>query len=108
MHKSTWKRGESRVAALFHSKRKSLSGGGSKLTRSDSTHPKLFIECKHAKRHATWTLLDDAKPKAKAEGKSPVIALLRKGSPGAVLCVHTDDVANFVAAYLGVDGVTEL
>jgi len=25
-----------------------------------------------------------------------------------VLCVHTDDVANFVAAYLGVDGVTEL
>ena len=46
-------------------------------------------------------LLDDMKPKAKNERKAPVVALLRDGSPGAVLCVHTDDDKGGITIYHG-------
>ena len=41
-----WKDCEAEVAAVFGAYRKALSGGNSGETRSDSDHPRLFIETK--------------------------------------------------------------
>lgn len=99
MHRSTWKAGERRVASIFGSRRNPLSGGNSGVTRSDSRHDTLFIEAKHSKKHAVWTLHDATKVLAKKEKKIPVIALLRLNSPGVIFCVHSDSLDDFITAY---------
>ena len=43
----TWKKRESDVAHFFQGQRTPLSGGNSKITRSDVIHDELFIECIH-------------------------------------------------------------
>ena len=40
----TWKKRESNVADFFQGQRTPLSGGNSKITRSDVIHEDLFIE----------------------------------------------------------------
>ncbi len=96
----TWKRAEGRVAALFGARRQPLSGGSGRadLTRSDSTHPRLFVECKYRERHAARTLYDATKALARQEGKVPVLALIDKGRPGFLLCIHSDDLPAVAAA----------
>ncbi len=64
-----WKAFERRVAAFFKTERNALSGGNSKLTRSDTLHPELFIECKQRKRFAVIRLWDETKRLADAERK---------------------------------------
>jgi hypothetical protein len=95
----TWQQAEGRVASLFGAKRQPCSGssGRDDLTRSDSTHQTLFIETKLRARHEARALYDDARAKAKGESKVPVLALVTKGRPGALLCVHSDDLAAFAA-----------
>lgn len=99
-HRSSWKRRERQAAAIFGTTRNALSGGNSKLTRSDSLHDHLFVETKLAARHAVWTLYDETKPKARAEEKTPVITLCRKGSPGVIICVHSDDFEKVARIFL--------
>lgn len=91
-HRRTWQKGEQRVAAAFESKRNIGSGsmGRSDKTASDSTHPVLFIECKHRERHSAVSLWRDTAKKAKKEDKIPVIALLEKGKPGFWIMAHID------------------
>jgi hypothetical protein len=100
-HKSSWKKGEGRVAALFEARRQVLSGssGRDDLTRSDSTHPRLFIETKYRAQHAVRSLHDKTKPLARKEGKTTVLALIDKGRPGCLFCIHSDDMAAVVAEY---------
>jgi hypothetical protein len=86
-----WKAFERRVARFFGTERNALSGGNSKLTRSDSLHPKLFIECKQRKRFAAVRLWDDTKRLAHHENKTPVVCLSEKGRPGFWILVHSDD-----------------
>ena len=57
-----------------------LSGGNSKITRSDVIHDELFIECKLKKKHAVISLWDETKKLAEKEGKTPVVALCEKES----------------------------
>jgi hypothetical protein len=47
-HRSTWKRREREAARLFGAERQPLSGSGGRAdrTRSDSTHDRLFVECR--------------------------------------------------------------
>ena len=97
MHKSTWKQGESRFAKIFGTVRNALSGGNSKMTRSDSIHPELFLSSKHGKRHAIWTLYDEEKPKAVKENKIPVIGIHRMNSPGILIVIHSDDIQTVAA-----------
>jgi hypothetical protein len=75
MADAPWKRFERYVAGMFSSLRNSLSGGNSKLTRSDSTHPKLFISCKYTRHnHKTLRqLLGEERQKAKVEKKTAVL-----------------------------------
>lgn len=91
MSDKAWKQFERRVAAFFKTERNALSGGNSKLTRSDTLHPDLFIECKQRKKFAAVTLWDDTKRLANKENKTPVVCLSEKGRPGFWLLIHSDD-----------------
>jgi hypothetical protein len=57
-HRSSWKRRERNAAGLFGAQRQSLSGssGRADRTRSDSTHPSLFIETKFQAASTVRTL----------------------------------------------------
>ena len=91
MADKTWKAFERRVARFFGTERNALSGGKSKLTRSDSLHPKLFVEAKQRKRFAVVRLWDATKRLADREQKTPVVCLSEKGRPGFWILVHSDD-----------------
>ena len=99
-HKSTWKKSEGRIAALFGTTRTALSGGNGKLTRSDTHHPQLFIEAKLRESSATWNLFVETRKLAAKEGKLPILALARKHSKGALIVVHQDDLTRFARIYL--------
>jgi hypothetical protein len=97
----TWKKAEGRIAALFDARRQVLSGssGRDEATRSDTTHPRLFIEAKYRERHAVRSLFDATKALAQKEHKTPVVALIDKGRPGCLVCVHSDDLPSVVAEF---------
>lgn len=92
MSDKTWKRRERAVADLFGSVRTPLSGGSSRITRSDSLHPRLFVETKLRARHAVVTLWRAVATLAKQENKTPVLALTERGKPGVWLLIRSDDV----------------
>lgn len=94
--RSGWKKGESRVARFFGSERTPLSGGNSKITRSDSLHPRLYIETKMRVRHSVVTLWDDTRKKAMKEGKIPVVCLKEKNRGGTWILVHSSDLDKIV------------
>ena len=103
MADKTWKAFERRVARFFGTERNALSGGNSKLTRSDSLHPKLFVEAKQRQRFAVVRLWDATKRLADREQKTPVVCLSEKGRPGFWILVHSDHVATLDAAAAGQD-----
>lgn len=87
----TWKAFERTVASFFGSVRTALSGGNSKVTRSDTHHPDLYIECKYRARCSLHTLYEDTKKKAEAEGKIPILCTKQKNSTGFLVTVHSSD-----------------
>ena len=108
MHRGTWKAFERRIAKDWASVRNALSGGNSKLTRSDSLHPELFISCKHGKRSAFWTLYKEELPKAQAEDKTLILCLGNQSHEGYILAVHAGDLGKVVRAYLRAKGHSDL
>ena len=100
-HRRTWQKSEGRAADLFGCRRQigSGSGGREDETRSDSTHPTLFIESKMRDKHATRTLHDATRVLARKEGKTPVLALFDKARPGFLLVIHADDLAVVLAEF---------
>jgi len=89
----SWKAFERRVARFFNTERNALSGGNSKLTRSDTLHPDLFIECKQRKRFAAIRLWDQTRNLAIKEDKTPVICLSEKNRPGFWILVHSEELS---------------
>lgn len=92
MADKAWKQFERRVARYFGVERNALSGGNSKITRSDTLHPDLFIECKQRKRFAAIRLWDETKHLADREAKTPVVCLSEKNRPGFWILIHSDDI----------------
>lgn len=93
----TWKQAERRLASLFGTTRRALSGGNSKSGgRDDAHHPRVYLECKHSIRHALWELWRKCRRQTGQELKKPkrrvAIALYEKGKEGALLVVHQDDI----------------
>jgi len=78
--RGTWKARERKVAREFGTERTPLSGGGSRHTRSDSLHAKLYMEQKLREKHSAITLWRDTAKKAKAVFRSKYlcVSLLRK------------------------------
>ena len=86
-----WKNVERRIAAFFGSERTPLSGGNSKITRSDSLHDLLFIETKYRKTHSAITLWRNTRQLALSENKTPVCCLAEKGKKGFWVVCHSSD-----------------
>ena len=80
MADKAWKAWERTIARFFGAQRNRLSGssGRADCSRSDSTHPSLYIEAKYRKVQTSHTLWRDTRDKAKAEGKVPVVALVER------------------------------
>lgn len=79
----SWKAFERHCAGLLDTVRTPLSGGMSGHgTRSDTLHPKVFLEAKHTKgvKSAFFTLWENTKKLAKREGKIPAVAMRKKGT----------------------------
>lgn len=101
MADKAWKAFERRVASFFGTLRNSLSGGNSKLTRSDSLHSELFIECKHSgKGFAHHGIVKDAKTKAIKEEKTAVVCTQGKHEKTFYVTVDKDDLVPFCKAVL--------
>lgn len=98
--RSTWKGRERKIARDFGSERTPLSGGNSRITRSDSIHPKLFVEAKLRQKHAVVTLFDDTAKLAKLEKKIPVVALCEKGRPGYYLVIRPEHLKQVAEEYI--------
>ena len=101
--RSTWKRRERDAARLFGAERQVLSGsaGRGDRTRSDSTHDRFFIECKLRASSADRSLWERTRDLAWAERKTPALFVKRKH--GALIVVHQDDLAAFVASLTPAD-----
>lgn len=99
MHKSTWKRHEREAAALFGSKRNRCSGssGRADLSRSDSMHPRLYIEVKSRAKASMTSLFDATREEAKREGKLPLLLLSVLNRPGFVFVCEAKDLAAIAA-----------
>ena len=107
MHRSSWKKFEARVASVFGSTRTPLSGGNSKITRSDSLHSDLFLECKHGIKSAFWTLYQQVRPKAQKERKIPILCLGNKNHEGFLVCFHVDDMPQVLLHWLRSPGTID-
>ena len=94
MSSKTWKNIERRIASYFGSERTPLSGGNSKITRSDSLHDLLFIETKYRANHSAVTLWRKTKEMADAENKIPVCCLSEKGAQGFWIMCHSEDLTS--------------
>lgn len=86
---------------MFGAERNIGSGsqGRKDKSRSDSTHERLFLECKHRQSHSVVTLWDDAQEKAVKEGKVPVVILTEARRKGSWILVKDYDL-RFVADQL--------
>jgi hypothetical protein len=87
------------LAKSLGTERTPLSGGNSKITRSDSLEEKLFIEAKHRKKLWVWSLWEGTKGQAKAEDKIPVLGLHQANKKGWLIVVHSDDLDSFIQRY---------
>ena len=65
--------------------------------RSDSTHPRLYVETKLRASSSVRTLWERTRDLARREGKTPVVILYSKGKPGGLIVVHQDDLATIAA-----------
>lgn len=91
MDRSTWKKGEGRIAKIFGTNRTPLSGRSSRHTRSDTLHKNLFIEIKHRKKLVAEKLWFETKDNAKKENKIPLVVLLKKNYPDPIIICKLKD-----------------
>lgn len=95
---SQWKAFERYIASIFNTTRNSLSGGNSKMTRSDSLHPDLFISCKYSKSNHRMLrrLVDEEREKATAENKLAVVINGESNDrSNALVTIHLKDLETF-------------
>lgn len=88
----SWKQAERRVASFFGTQRTSLSGGNSKITRSDTMHPRLFIEAKQRGRQPILEQWYACKRDATKAGKIPAVALSVYSREDHWILCHCDDI----------------
>ena len=103
--KSCWTARERQAARMFGAERQPCSGssGRDDITRSDSTHDRLFIETKVKASSSMVSLFDSTREHARREGKTPVLMLATKGRPGFLVVCRADDLAAVAAELAGSD-----
>lgn len=108
MGRPQWKEAEARLARLFGTQRRPLSGGNQNhgAERDDGCHPDIYLENKYGKKVPLWPLYRDTRDKAKAEGKgrTPVIGLQEAGKEGILLVFNSKDADAVLAALAAARG----
>ncbi len=113
-----WKFAEERLANLFNTKRRPLSGslsygsntfwrGQKKERGDDGLHERIWLESKYGSQsplvnHA-WDLYDKSQAQCSAETKDklyPVIGLQKSARQGILLCVHSKHLEKLCVEYL--------
>jgi len=87
-NQSNWKNTEREVAGAFGTTRAPVCNN---LTHSDTFHNRMYIEIKKRKSFSLWTLFRDVEKKAKAENKTPVLAIKEKGKHGFLVMCRPED-----------------
>lgn len=105
MANKAWKDFERRLARDWGTVRNALSGSNSKVSASDSHHPRLFLEGKLNVNSPFWRLYQKSKPLADKEGKAVVLCLGKKSHKGYILAVHRNDLDAVVMERLRQAGV---
>lgn len=103
MGEPTWKVAERRLAKLFGTERRALSGGISKSGgRDDSMHEDLFISSKYSSQDSfpVFSLYKEELPKAIHEDKTLVIGFSRRRFPGQLLLIHSNDLETVALTFL--------
>ena len=104
MPEKAWKVAERRLAAIFGTVRRALSGGNSKTGRDDAMHSRLFIECKCRKCMPIMRLFEETKKLAVQEKKIPVLGLHENRKPGFLICCHSSDLPAVLKEYAKANG----
>lgn len=88
-----WKQAERRLARLFGTERRALSGSNSKSGgQDDGMHERIYLENKYGKQTKRfWALYLDTQRKAKSEGRVPVVGLQAPHTAGTLLVFHQYD-----------------
>jgi hypothetical protein len=79
MANKPWKQAERNAARALGTTRTPLSGGASRQTRSDSLHPRIYLETKYRQRFAVVELIRKEEVKAKKEEKTAILCLQQRG-----------------------------
>jgi hypothetical protein len=87
----SWKQLERAIAHKFGTERTPLSGRNSRHTRSDTLSKSFYIEVKSLSRLPFWKKFQEARSRARQEGKKPLLAFHKKGYPGTVVMMDLDD-----------------
>jgi hypothetical protein len=96
-----WKVFERYVAEIFCTTRNALSGGNSKVTRSDSLHPEIFVSCKYtqANNKRLRDLVTEERQKAKVEHKTAVCVIGEfDDRQNSLVVIHLKDIHAFCEA----------
>ena len=96
-----WKQFERFIAGIFCTTRNALSGGNSKITRSDSLHPEIFISCKYTQSNnkRLRELLEEERKKARVEHKTAVCVIGEfDDRANALIVLHLKDIHAFCEA----------
>lgn len=110
MSDKPWKKHERAAAKVIGSLRKPGSGsqGRADETRSDSKHPRLYLEVKTRAKSVIRTLVNDTRKLAAKEGKAAVVVTRETGKPGAVWSVHEADLKAVCLEVLAANYTPEL
>ncbi len=90
MPDKAWKAFERRIAKSLDTERSPLSGIYDHITKSDTMHSDLYVECKQRKTSLLHGLFVPIRRQARVEHKVPVLAYHRKGSPNTLAVIDWD------------------
>ena len=107
MSSKRWKQIESVFAKCFGTERVPLSGGNSKISRSDSMHPRLFIEVKQRSNSAVVNLFEKTVELAKLERKIPLLGIHKKNSRLWLVVCDMKDLVKIASEYKGSNDGTD-
>lgn len=91
MSDARFKRAERRVARMLRTRRTPLSGGNSRHTRSDTLHPKLYVEVKLAKDPPLWDEMLALRRRAARQDRRPLILLTHPDAGTRLALMDLDD-----------------
>ena len=78
------------------------------MTRSDTLHPNLFIECKYRAKLPAYIMdFKEVKKLAEDEHKKPLMVFKEKGQIGEFVLLELDDLKGFMSKgwYVDVDDI---